>query len=219
MKTNILRRYLLLTIASLITAAVLTACGGGGGSSSGSGNLAAGKASIAGNVNSAIAFNHTSPSSERLFAALLALAVTDAQAAGIGGVTVDLLKDGTVIASQLTNERGDFQFTGLAPGSYTIELSQGGQNIGTSPAIQLDSNTRTKLNLNLSGGINSVEIEAEEDSISGEVEDGVSSDDQKSEDDVSKDDDSTDDISEDKDKDDGDKKDDKDDDDQPSKDD
>lgn len=195
MNTNILRRYFLLTLTSLFTAAVLTACGGGGGSSSGSGNLAAGNASIAGNVNSGIVFNHTSQTSERILAALLALAVTDAHAAGVGGVSVDLLKDGAVVASQLTNENGDFQFTGLAPGSYTIQLSQGGQNIGTSPVIQLDPNTRTKLNLSLNGGINSVEIEAEEDTISGEVEDGVSNDDQESEDDVSDDEDSADDIS------------------------
>jgi hypothetical protein len=188
MKTNRLRRYFLLTLSSLFTAAVLTACGGGGESSSGSGGAIAGSASISGNVNSGLALNQSAAPGERMLDALFELMVSDAHAAGVGGVTVELLKGGVVVDSQVTGASGEFQFVGVAPGNYTIRLSQGGQNVGVSPMIQLDANTRTRLELGLNGGLMAVEIKAENGKISGKVEDGTSNDDQKSEDNKSEDD-------------------------------
>lgn len=188
MKTNKLRRYFLATLSSIFTAAILTACGGGSDSSSGSGGSIAGSASISGNVNSGFALNQSAAPGERLMDALFELMISDAHAAGVGGVKVDLLKDGRVIDSQTTGASGEFQFTGVKPGNYTIRLSQGGNNVGVSPMIQLDANTRTRLKLGINGGLMSVEVEAENGKISGEVEDGTSSDDQNSTDDVSNDD-------------------------------
>ena len=194
MKATKLRRYFLITLSSFFTAAILTACGGGGDSSSGSGGSVAGSASIAGNVNSGLALNQSAAPGDRLLDALFKLMITDALAAGVGGVKVDLLKDGVVVNSQVTGASGEFQFAGVAPGNYTIRLSQGGKNVGVSPMIQLDANTRTRLELGINGGLMSVEVKAENGKISGEVEDGISNDDQNSTDDVSNDDqDSTDD--------------------------
>jgi len=193
MKTTNLRRYFLFTLSSLFTAAILTACGGGGDSSSGSGGAIAGSASISGNVNSGFALNQSAEPGERLMDAFFGLMISDAHAAGVGGVKVDLIKNGRVIDSQTTGASGEFQFTGVAPGNYTIRLSQGGGNVGVSPMIQLDANTRTRLKLGINGGLMSVEVEAENGNISGEVEDGTSSDDQNSTDDVSNDDVSNDD--------------------------
>jgi hypothetical protein len=188
MNTNSLRRYFLTTLSSLFTAAVLTACGGGGDSSSGSGGSIAGSASISGNVSSGLALNQSAAPGERLLDALFELVISDAHAAGVGGVTVELLKGGVVVDSQITDASGEFQFTGVAPGNYTIRLTQGGRNVGVSPMIQMDANTRTRLELGLYGGLMAVEVKAENGKISGEVEDGISNDDQNSADDVSSDD-------------------------------
>ena len=170
MNTGNIRRYFLYTISSLFTVAVLTACGGGGSSSSGSGGITAGSATLSGNINSGIAFNTTLTPSQRLWAGVLSLAVSEASAAGVDGVTVELLKNGGVVGSQVTDGSGNFLFAGLAPGSYTVQLSQGGQRIGVSPPIQLDANTRTRLDMGVNGKLASVEIEAQSGKIVGEVE-------------------------------------------------
>jgi hypothetical protein len=41
------------------------------------------------------------------------------------GVTVDLLQNGTVIATTVTDEYGRFQFTNLAPGEYDVRVNAG----------------------------------------------------------------------------------------------
>jgi len=195
MKTYTLRRYFLVTLGSLFTAAVLTACGGGGGSSSGS-SLSAGGASISGNVNSGIALNESEAPENHLLVTIFELMVSDANAAGVSGVKVDLLDgSGNPVDSMITGADGEFQFSGLAPGTYRIQLTQGTQ-LSLSQDIQLQENSRTRVELDANAGMLAVEIEAESGTISGEVEDGVSNDDQDSTDDVSNDDqDSTDDAS------------------------
>jgi len=177
MKTNSLRRTILLTLSAFFTATLLTACGGGGGSSSGGGGAVAGSATLSGNVNSGFANNVPASSSARILDAVVGLMFADAYAAGAGGVTVELLKDGTIVDTQVTTGTGDFQFVGLAPGDYVVQLSQAGQNVGASPVIQLDANTRTRLNLDINGGILALEVEAENGKISGEVEDNLKDED------------------------------------------
>ena len=192
MKTNQLRRYFLLTLSSLFTVAVLTACGGGGSSSSG----VAGSASISGNVSSGIALNQPVAPGTRLLDTFFELMVSNAYAAGVDGVKVDLLNsDGDLVDSMTTGPDGEFLFSGLAPGAYQIQLTKGTQ-LTVSQAIQLQENARTRVELGINGGVIGLEVKAENGAISGEVEDGISSDDQNSSDDVSNDDqDSTDDVS------------------------
>ena len=199
---NTIRRALLLTLASLLSATILTACGGGG-SSSGSGGLAAGSASISGNVHNGIALLQPDSPAEKMLARLIELTISDAHAGGVQGATVELLdSSGNVLGSQTTDTRGNYEFNGLAPGNYKIKVMYGGQE-GITPNIQLTANTRTRLDLSMNGGVTRVEVEAENGRISGEVEDSVSHDDDSednvSEDDVSEDDTSEDDESEDND--------------------
>ncbi|MCP4008386.1 MAG: hypothetical protein GY726_02605, partial [Proteobacteria bacterium] len=62
--------------------------------------------------------------------------------------------------------------------------------------IQLQENARTRVEMGINGGVMGLEVKAQNGQISGEVEDGISNDDQNSTDDVSNDDqDSTDDAS------------------------
>jgi len=195
MKTSNLRRYFLFTLTSLFTVVVLTACGGGGDSSSGS-SLSTGSASISGTVNSGLALNQSVTPGGRLLDTFFELMVSKAYAAGVGGVKVDLVdSSGDLVDSMTTGPDGKFQFSGLAPGTYRIQLTQGAQ-LSVSQDIQLQGNARTRVELGINGGVMGLEIEAENGKISGEVEDGISSDDQNSTDDVSNDDqDSTDDAS------------------------
>jgi hypothetical protein len=46
--------------------------------------------------------------------------VKDSGESGFSGVTVKLESSGTVIATQVTNSQGFYNFTGLTPGSYTV---------------------------------------------------------------------------------------------------
>jgi len=195
MKTNGLRRYFLFTLTSLFTVAVLTACGGGGSSSTGSG-VSTGSASISGNVNTGIAFNQSMEPGSHLLGVFFELMVPNAYAAGVSGVKVDLINSsGELVDSMTTGADGEFQFSGLAPGTYRIQLTQGTQ-LSVSQDIQLQENTRTRVEMGINGGVMGLEVKAENGKISGEVEDGISSDDQDSTDDVSNDDqDSTDDAS------------------------
>ena len=46
--------------------------------------------------------------------------IQDSGEPGLSGVTVQLESNGTVIATQVTNNQGGYNFTGLTPGSYTV---------------------------------------------------------------------------------------------------
>ena len=169
------------TVFIVFTLILLGACGGGG-SSTGSGSFVAGSASLAGNVNSGIAWHDSAARPRPLLISLLELATTEARAAGVGGVEVRLVLDGVVVASQTTGASGDFVFNGLQPGNYTVRLSQGGRQGGVSPVIQLDANTRTRLEMRLDGELMELEIDAANSRISGEVEDEREDDRRESED-------------------------------------
>src|SRR5206468_3005773 len=65
---------------------------------------------------------------------------------GINNVTVNLLQGSTVVATTTTNSSGIYGFTGLTPGSYTVQfVAPSGYvfttaNVGTNDAIDSDAN-------------------------------------------------------------------------------
>ena len=198
MKFIAVRRLLSLVAMALISLTIVTGCGGSGNSATGGGALA-GTSSISGNVNGGISFYHSDTSNHGLLAMVSELVISPAIAAGVAGVEVQLLLNGTVVDSQTTDASGNFLFSELPPGSYAIRLMMDGQNLGESPPISLNANTKTKLELNLDGSVINMKVEAEENQIAGNInDDGVSDDmssDEDSLDDDSSDDDSSDDDS------------------------
>lgn len=189
------------TLFALLTALVVTLAACGGGSSSSSGGGGASGATVAGTVDGDTAAVYPSGEHRPLLVALADTMVKPAHAAGVPGVTVQLLDSGgAVVDSQVTGSDGRFVFSGLPNGQYYLSLqSSDGTFLGQTPAIQVDPNTRTEIELDLSGEITSVEVEAEGDTISGSIEDDLSSDDASSDDlssdDLSSDDDISDDDS------------------------
>ncbi|HSH42820.1 MAG TPA: SdrD B-like domain-containing protein [Arenicellales bacterium] len=181
---------------ALLAAMVLTLAACGGGSSSTGGGAGGGGATVAGTVDNGVAFLQPAGGERPMLVALAESMVAPAQAAGVPGVTVQLLdSDGAVVDTQVTGDDGRFVFSGLAAGQYAISLqSSDGVFLGQAP-VQVDPNTRTEIEMDVNGEIQSmeVEVEASGDTISGTVEDDSSSDDDASSDD----DDSSDDVSDD----------------------
>lgn len=189
----------LIGVLAVLTALLLglSACGGGSSSAGGGGGGSGG--TIAGTVDNGIAAAYPSSGARPVLTALSDVVVARAEASGVAGVTVELLDgNGDVVGTQTTDASGSFMFTGLAPGTYSIRLSQGGSVLGESSSIEVDGSTKTSLKLALDGAVTSVEVEveAEGDQISGQVEDEGTEDDGTS-DDESADDDSNDDGAED----------------------
>lgn len=181
----------IVALLALMTALVLTlaACGGGG-SSAGGGS--SGGASVAGTVGDGFAAVEPAGQASSLLVALGEMVVESAQAAGVAGVTVELISStGAVVGTQVTNADGRFIFSGLAPDSYSLRLSQNGTALGQTPTIQVDPATRTEIEMSLQGAITEVDVTASGDTISGQVEDDSSFDDDdlSSDDDASMDDD------------------------------
>ncbi len=91
--------------------------------------------------------------------------VVDAGEPGISGVTVELLQGTAVVATTTTNSSGNYQFTGLRPGDYSVRIpaanfaagaplaslstSTGG---GSEPAPDPDNNTDNNDNGSAAGG-------------------------------------------------------------------
>ena len=179
--------------------ATLASCGGSSNSTSGGGGPGLASASISGNVNSSVVSNE-SLRHDSLGTALLNMLVPESQAAGMAGVNVELYLGSTLVDSQTTGNSGGFTFSGLVPGSYTIRIVQDGLTLGSTPAIEVNENTKTKIELSMEGSLMEMEVEAVGDKISGEIEidkDDDSSSDDKSDDHKSEDDNSEDDKSED----------------------
>ena len=196
--------HLKLLFVVLVSATVIAACGGSGSSSNAGGGsgLVAGKAAISGNVsNSNASLQDSSALDSSTLNLVLGKLITEAHATGVAGVTVQLLLSGAVVDSQQTDANGNFSFVNLAPGSYSIALIMDGENIGNSPAVELNADTITQVELSLTGGINELEVNAANTTISGSVDDDSSddgsSDDNSSDDDISSEDDdsSEDDVS------------------------
>lgn len=191
-----------ITLFALLTAMVVTLAACGGGSSSSGGSSATG-ATVAGTVDNGVATLYRSGDDRPMLAALADMLIEPSHAAGVEGVTVELLNiSGSVIGSQTTDASGRFMFTGLEPDNYSIRLSQNGAPLGETPVIRIDPDTRTEIRLALNGAVTSVNVQAQDDQISGQVSgDDDSSDDDSldddSSDDDSLDDDSSDDLSDD----------------------
>ena len=98
-------------------------------------------------------------------------------------MTVELFLDGVKISDQTTDGGGDFSFSNLSPGNYTLQIVQNGRVMGKSPVVQLDANTDTRIGMSVDGGLLGLEVEAKNTTISGEVEDHNSNDDGQSNDD------------------------------------
>ncbi len=181
----------------IATVLALGACGGGGSSSGSGAGGSTGLASISGSVNDGVSLNESDQNS--FIASLIRIAIQNAHATGVAGVEVQLLLGGAQVSSQTTNGSGEFRFNGLVPGNYTVRITPNGQVMDT--AVSLSADTNTRLDLNTSGGVLNLEVEAANGVISGEVEDDTSDDssddtsDDISEDDMSSDDDSSDDES------------------------
>jgi hypothetical protein len=85
----------------------------------------------------------------------------DAGEAGINGVTVQLLNSaGTVLATTTTSGDGNYTFSNLAPGTYTVKVVSSTLPAGSTPTFDLDgiatANTAT---LTLTAGQNRTEVD------------------------------------------------------------
>jgi hypothetical protein len=80
-----------------------------------------------------------------------------------GGVLVELLLNGTVVASTTTGPNGKFEFGGLAPGTYTLRFSKGTDLLVTTTVNVIDgamTEIEGKITLASSGNIHiKMEIE------------------------------------------------------------
>lgn len=95
--------------------------------------------------------------------------IQDSGEEGIGGVQVKLLNSsGTEIASATTNADGSYEFTGLLPGDYKIEIAVPAgfayvsQDAGADDAVDSDLNTTTGQSdlFTLAAGDNKVDLDA-----------------------------------------------------------
>ena len=166
-------------IATFTTILLVAACSGGGSSSSGGGAGSFGKASIAGSVNSGVAYYQ--PGSGSLIARAVEFTIPSAYADGV--VTTVCLTDrsGNPIAEidcKTTGGDGQFRFDGLdSSGTYYIKV---GDRVTSAP---VSVGSRDKQEFQLSNGM-VVEIKVEGQntiSISGEVENSEDSESEDSE--------------------------------------
>ncbi|MGB5705781.1 MAG: carboxypeptidase-like regulatory domain-containing protein [Arenicellales bacterium] len=155
-------------IASMV---FLTACGSSD-SSSGGGGSGSGLASISGNVNNGLAFNRSVEAHAGLLAAIYKLVIPVANAAGVPDVLVTLTYPDGTTETTTTDADGNFAFMGLDPGDYSIQVAAGApQPIGLTEGVNAD------LTFNEQGSLVTTRVNASEDTISGNVDDGVISDD------------------------------------------
>ncbi len=93
--------------------------------------------------------------------------IQDATEIGLSGVTVQLKNTaGTVITTTTSNASGFYQFTGIAPGTYTVQfLAVAGfgvspANVGSNDAIDSDVNTTGAVTVTLTAGESNQTIDA-----------------------------------------------------------
>ncbi len=99
----------------------------------------------------------------------------------LAGVRIDLLNAaGTVIATTLTNQNGEYEFTGLAPGNYQVREHQptqyfdGGERVGTAGGTAHDVGEQYSIftGINITSGFNAINYdfcEKPPSSISGRI--------------------------------------------------
>ncbi|MDD4652035.1 MAG: SdrD B-like domain-containing protein, partial [Methanothrix sp.] len=77
--------------------------------------------------------------------------VQDSGEEGIGGVTVKLYRSGALAGSTITDASGYYQFTGLVPGSYSVEFDKPAEYDSFSPADQ-DGNDAANSDADIASG-------------------------------------------------------------------
>ncbi|MGB5709237.1 MAG: carboxypeptidase-like regulatory domain-containing protein [Arenicellales bacterium] len=194
MQLNFIQRAVSALIITLFSLILVVGCSGSSDSTTGSGGALASKSSISGNVSSGVSLYQQELPDGGLLAAISRIVIPPAFAAAVAGVEVQLLLNGAVVDSQITDSSGNFLFSNLPSGSYSLRLMMDGQSVGESPAISLDPNTKTELELMLDGSLINMKVDASDDQISGNVE---SNDSDNSPDDMQSDDDSEDNDSDD----------------------
>jgi len=177
---------------ALLSALVITLAACGGGSSSTGGGSGGGGSTVAGTVSDGVASISPDGRDQPLFVALADMLVEPAHAAPVEGVSVQLTCDG-YNQSRTTESDGRFRFEGVPSGSCTLDV------MGEQIALDVGADdSSTEVPVGGGGTVLHVEIEIEGGTVSGEVEDDLSSDDDDSSGDgASEDDDSLDDVSED----------------------
>jgi hypothetical protein len=85
---------------------------------------------------------------------------------GIAGVTVDLMQDGIVIASTVTDSNGDYLITDVPPGDYTLNASKiRFWSDATSVTVITDETVTEQCTLWLKGDLNNNGVAADEDDL------------------------------------------------------
>jgi hypothetical protein len=128
-------------------AAVVGCSGGGGGGSSGSGG-SGGTAQISGTLTRGAGVQTAAATGSRTWLARVRSLVATPSAIAEGttacgnpavsaeGVTVSLLLAGSVVQTTVTDANGEFQFTGLAPGDYVIQVTLPSGTISAPALVQ-----------------------------------------------------------------------------------
>ncbi len=94
--------------------------------------------------------------------------VRDNAETGAANVAVQLLQNGSVVTTTTTNAQGNYSFTGLAPGAYSVKFIPANgtlfttEGVGNNPAVNSDVNpaTGTSPVFNLTSGENDSSVDA-----------------------------------------------------------
>jgi|CXWK01.1.fsa_nt_gi hypothetical protein len=84
--------------------------------------------------------------------------VTDSAGGALPGVTVRVTRNGSLAGTALTDGRGAYRVTGLAPGNYDVVAALSGFNTATANGVRVSGGTETALNHSLEIGAMSEEI-------------------------------------------------------------
>ncbi|HQX80917.1 MAG TPA: carboxypeptidase regulatory-like domain-containing protein [Vicinamibacterales bacterium] len=84
--------------------------------------------------------------------------VTDSAGGVLPGVTVRVTRNGSLAGTALTDGRGAYRVTGLAPGNYDVVAALSGFNTATANGVRVSGGTETALNHSLEIGAMSEEI-------------------------------------------------------------
>ena len=78
--------------------------------------------------------------------------VTDSAGGALPGVTVRVTRNGSLAGTALTDGRGAYRVTGLAPGNYDVVAALSGFNTATANGVRVSGGTETALNHSLEIG-------------------------------------------------------------------
>jgi hypothetical protein len=106
-------------------------------------------------------YKNTGSVGDRVWLDSNANGVQDAGEAGINGVTVQLVNaGGTVVATDTTSGDGNYSFTNLAGGSYTVRIVASSLPAGVAPSYDLDGiATANQATFTLAAGANRTDVD------------------------------------------------------------